>query len=451
VRTDIGDTDGDGDFDQLFHYGSRSFTIYNEAGEIVYDSGSLFSQLIAEIRPDLFNQSNGDFDGRSDDKGVEPEAIAVGEVGGRYYVFVGLERDNGILIFDVTDPTAPVFEQYIDAEVNGNISPETMRFISAEDSATGNAQLVVAFEGDGNTVLYDLDFGRDLVLEPGSGVALGGRAGDVITGSGAADTIFGLGGDDSLAGAGGNDLIGGGEGNDTVEGGAGDDDLFGGAGNDLLRGGDGNDLLGGGAGNDTLDGGAGTDELWGAAGDDLLSGGAGNDTLGGGADNDTLDGGAGDDEMWGGLGNDSLIGGADNDTLGGFDGDDTLDGGDGDDQIWGAAGADSLSGGAGNDILGGGTGNDTIDGGTGSDTMWGGAGADVFVFAGAAAGDLDLVQDFEVGVDRIRIETGGVSLGFGDLGLADVGGVAEFTLDGATVRLVGLTAAEIGADSFDFV
>ncbi len=123
----------------------------------------------------------------------------------------------------------------------------------------------------------------------------------------------------------------------------------------------------------------------------------------------------------------------------------------GDDQIWGAAGADSLSGGVGNDILGGGTGSDTIDGGAGSDTMWGGAGADVFVFSDVEAGDLDLVQDFELGVDLIRIETGGASLGFGDLGRADVGGVAEFTLGGATVRLVGLTAAEIGADSFDFV
>jgi Ca2+-binding RTX toxin-like protein len=83
--------------------------------------------------------------------------------------------------------------------------------------------------------------------------------------------------------------------------------------------------------------------------------------------------------------------------------------------------------------------------------MWGGTGADVFVFSDVEAADLDLVQDFEVGVDLIRIETGGTTLGFGDLGLADVGGVAEFTLDGATVRLVGLTAAEIGADSFDFV
>src|SRR6056297_305148 len=121
VRSDIVDTDGDGDFDRLYHYGSRSFTIYNAAGEIVFDSGSQFSKLIAEIRPEQFNGQDGEFDNRSDDKGVEPEAIAAGEVDGRYYAFVGLERDNGIMVFDITDPSAPVFDQYIDSEANGNI------------------------------------------------------------------------------------------------------------------------------------------------------------------------------------------------------------------------------------------------------------------------------------------------------------------------------------------
>jgi alkaline phosphatase len=155
VRTDIGDTDGDGDYDRLYHYGSRSFTIYNEAGEIVFDSGAQFSKLIAEIRPDLFNQDEGDIDDRSDDKGVEPEAIAAGEVNGRTYAFIGLERDNGIMVFDITDPSAPVFDQYIDSEANGNISPETIQFIPASESVTGAAQIAVAYEGDGNTVIYD--------------------------------------------------------------------------------------------------------------------------------------------------------------------------------------------------------------------------------------------------------------------------------------------------------
>jgi hypothetical protein len=166
VRTDIGDTDGDGDFDRLYHYGSRSFTIYNAAGDVVFDSGSEFSKLIAEIRPEQFNGQDGEFDNRSDDKGVEPEAVAAGEVDGRYYAFVGLERDNGIMVFDITNPSAPVFDQYIDSEANGNISPETIQFIPASESSTGEAQIAVAYEGDGNTVIYD--FAAAAEVQPGA-------------------------------------------------------------------------------------------------------------------------------------------------------------------------------------------------------------------------------------------------------------------------------------------
>jgi 2',3'-cyclic-nucleotide 2'-phosphodiesterase (5'-nucleotidase family)/Ca2+-binding RTX toxin-like protein len=363
VRTDIGDTDGDGDFDQLFHYGSRSFTIYNEAGEIVYDSGALFSKLIAEIRPELFNQANGDFDGRSDDKGVEPEAIAVGEVGGRYYAFIGLERDNGIMVFDISDPTAPVFEQYIDAEANGNISPETMQFIPASESSTGKAQLAVAFEGDGNTVLYDLDFGPDFV---------GRTLDDDITGSDRADLIVGRAGDDA---------IDGGAGNDTIAGGIGDDTLLGGSGNDDLLGRAGMDVIDGGADNDTLRGNAGDDDLSGGDGDDLLNGGIGNDTASGDAGNDRI-----------------IL----------RSGDDLGDGGSGDDTLSGNAGNDTLLGGDGNDVLNGGIGDDRLDGGAGNDVLIGGGGADVFVFS--AGGGSDLFRGFSAG-DQIG---GGDRLEFDD-------------------------------------
>ena len=203
VRTDIGDTDGDGDFDRLYHYGSRSFTIYNAAGEIVSDSGSQFSKLIAEIRPDLFNQDEGDIDDRSDDKGVEPEAVAAGEVDGRYYAFVGLERDNGIMVFDITDPSAPVFDQYIDSESNGNISPETIQFIPASESVTGQAQIAVAYEGDGNTVIYDCAAAADVQpneveetfdLDPATpetiSATLAELAGDTFTGLNEDDRII---------------------------------------------------------------------------------------------------------------------------------------------------------------------------------------------------------------------------------------------------------------------
>ncbi|MEL7238425.1 MAG: choice-of-anchor I family protein, partial [Planctomycetota bacterium] len=88
VSTIDGDTDGDGDFDQLFAYGSRSFTIYDDAGNIVFDSGDDFEQITAAALPDFFNANNDEngpdtFESRSDNKGPEPEGIAVGEVDGR--------------------------------------------------------------------------------------------------------------------------------------------------------------------------------------------------------------------------------------------------------------------------------------------------------------------------------------------------------------------------------
>jgi 2',3'-cyclic-nucleotide 2'-phosphodiesterase (5'-nucleotidase family) len=418
VRSDIGDTDGDGDFDQLFHYGARSFTIYNEAGEIVYDSGALFSQLIAEIRPDLFNHDEGDFDDRSDDKGVEPEAIAVGEVGGRTYAFIGLERDNGILIFDVSNPTAPVFEQYIDAEANGNISPEIIQFIPASESAAGKAQLAVAFEGDGNTVLYDLDFRPDLVGAPlddtltgsDSGDLIVGRAGnDQIDGGAGDDTVNGGIGDDTIDGAAGNDDLLGFVGNDVIGGGIGSDTIRGNAGDDTLFGSDGDDVMNGGIGNDLVSGDAGNDRIILRSGDDIGDGGIGNDTISGNAGNDTLFGGDGDDVMNGGIGNDRVSGDAGNDRIILRSGDDIGDGGDGSDTISGNAGNDILFGGDGDDVLNGGIGNDRLDGGAGNDVIFGGLGADTFVFA--SGGGSDIFRGFTGGADlaasdRLELDQG---------------------------------------------
>ncbi|WP_290896315.1 calcium-binding protein [Hoeflea sp.] len=74
--------------------------------------------------------------------------------------------------------------------------------------------------------------------------------------------------------------------------------------------------------------------------------------------------------------------------------------------IWGADGNDVIYGRDGNDSLFGGNGNDTLVGGTGNDTLNGGAGNDIFVFNTSlnAAGNVDTVTDFTVGVDSIALE-----------------------------------------------
>jgi hypothetical protein len=113
-----GDDDGDGDIDSPTMLGTRSFSIFDaETGDRVYDSGSTLEVLVATLAPEVFN-SDGDpatFDSRSDDRGPEPEGIALASLGGRHYLFVTLERCGGVAMFDVTDPSGPGFIDYAPA------------------------------------------------------------------------------------------------------------------------------------------------------------------------------------------------------------------------------------------------------------------------------------------------------------------------------------------------
>jgi hypothetical protein len=164
-----GDTDGDGDIDQIYSYGARSFTIWNAStGEIVFDSGDDFEQISAVVNPELFN-ANGDeltFEDRSDDKGPEPEGITLGTIGERTYAFVGFERSYGFIIYDITDPANPVFDQFIPTRTNelndagnpaGDIGPEGLLFIPAEESPNGENLLVITYEVSDNTVIYQVN------------------------------------------------------------------------------------------------------------------------------------------------------------------------------------------------------------------------------------------------------------------------------------------------------
>ncbi|MBM1222092.1 M10 family metallopeptidase C-terminal domain-containing protein [Ponticoccus sp. SC2-23] len=79
-----------------------------------------------------------------------------------------------------------------------------------------------------------------------------------------------------------------------------------------------------------------------------------------------------------------------------------------DNVLTGHGGIDYLIGFEGDDILDGGDGADWMWSGVGSDIMIGGAGADLFEFrrtkeSGTVEGDRDIIQDFEVGLDRIML------------------------------------------------
>ena len=53
----------------------------------------------------------------------------MGTVNGRTYAFAGLERIGGVMIYDITDPSAVAFRNYVNsrnysADIYDDVSPE---------------------------------------------------------------------------------------------------------------------------------------------------------------------------------------------------------------------------------------------------------------------------------------------------------------------------------------
>ncbi|SQG63421.1 alkaline phosphatase [Corynebacterium renale] len=191
-----------GCFDDLHAYGSRSFTIYDAHGNAVFDSGSDFERITADLHARCevnFNANNdeNDPDDRSDNKGPEPEALTVGRVGERTYAFIGAERVGGVFVYDVTVPAAAKYVTYVnnrnfeaapDSAEAGDLGPEGFAFVSAEESPSGEALLVVGNEVSGTTTVYEV---RQLVA-PSTSSSGGGIAAAVIGVLAALLGLFGL-------------------------------------------------------------------------------------------------------------------------------------------------------------------------------------------------------------------------------------------------------------------
>lgn len=153
----------DGEFEKLYAFGARSFSIWDSNGELVFDSGSDFEKITAGLFGLDFNndEDENEADTRSDAKGPEPEALAVGQVGERTYAFVGMERMGGIAMYDITDPRSVQFITYTNNRDltnidNGDLAPEGMSFVAAEDSPTGSPLLIVGNEISGTVAVYQI-------------------------------------------------------------------------------------------------------------------------------------------------------------------------------------------------------------------------------------------------------------------------------------------------------
>ncbi len=168
VTRALGDADGDGDYTHAYSYGARSFTVWDQNGLVVFDSGDDFERITASVHGNAFNNGDDENEGdsRSENKGPEPEALTLGTLGDRTYAFIGLERMGGIMVYDITNPYRSTFETYVinrdlteglDAEAGiGDLAPESLVFIDAADSPTGQPLLVAGNEVSGSVTVWQI-------------------------------------------------------------------------------------------------------------------------------------------------------------------------------------------------------------------------------------------------------------------------------------------------------
>jgi len=157
--------DGNDEYSNMYAYGARSFTIWDSNGLVVFDSGDDIARITASIHGSAFNNDEDENEGdtRSDAKGAEPEALAIGKIGSQTYAFIGLERMGGIFTYNVTNPYNVKFVEYFynrglvkGADITGDLAPEGMKFINAENSPTDEALLIVGNEISGSVAVWQI-------------------------------------------------------------------------------------------------------------------------------------------------------------------------------------------------------------------------------------------------------------------------------------------------------
>lgn len=220
VTNASGDTDADGDIDDIHVFGTRSFSIWDaQTGALVFDSKDLIEQITAShpALSGLFNASNGSgaatAKNRSDDKGPEPEGVTTAFINGNHYLFVSLERVGGVMIFNVDVPNSPVYVGYYNNRSLASNGPdrgaEGIILIKKEDSPSGNDIVILANEISSTLSIFDVNTCVDLagatITVPTDSICSGDQVTLTIPGD-AQSTVQWLKDDQIISGETGNSL-----------------------------------------------------------------------------------------------------------------------------------------------------------------------------------------------------------------------------------------------------
>lgn len=144
---------GSTDMTEIVTLGGRSFSIRDANGNLVFDSGNQLE--LAVHAAGLY------VDTRSDDKGVEPEGVALFTLNGRTLAFIGLERTTRsvVAVYDITDPVNATFLQLITSADSNVLRPEGLTAFESD----GRYFLAVAHESTADNIV-DGGFSNRTVL-----------------------------------------------------------------------------------------------------------------------------------------------------------------------------------------------------------------------------------------------------------------------------------------------
>lgn len=162
-----GDTDGDGDYDQIHVLGARSFTIWDDQGSLVWDSGDQLERITRDhpFFGQMFNANNGTSaaaKNRSDNKGPEPEGVVTAVLNNKTYAFIALERIGGVIVYDVSNPLAPKYVTYANNRAfpannaTDDRGAEGIIFISAAESPNGQPLVLLANETSNSVSIFQV-------------------------------------------------------------------------------------------------------------------------------------------------------------------------------------------------------------------------------------------------------------------------------------------------------
>ena len=177
INNDVFATANEGDYEDEYgeEGGSRSFTLFHQDGAVHYESAESFEHWLA---------SAGHYnEGRSENKGCEPEGIESGKYGNRTLLFVGSERCNAVGVYDVSSGMPKALQI-----LPTGIGPEGLKAVPSKGLFVASTEKEVADDGiptmvnifsmDFDTAAYPMIQSVDGAGAPIPWVALSGLVGD---------------------------------------------------------------------------------------------------------------------------------------------------------------------------------------------------------------------------------------------------------------------------------